>query len=301
MAELPEFSWSAARDALFRECLRKYYFHYYGAWGGWAPAAPPRARELYVLKRLQTRGAWADAHVHRAIRAALRGDGPAPAAEEATRRLLDDLRRDFRDSQQRRYRQDPQHACGLFEHEYELNLPDTQWKQTADQAVHDLGAFLASELFRHLRDLTADAQLDLAEPAACTLAGLKVYAQIDSAERSGSGLLLYDWQTGARPDTPRALPRAAALLYAVTRWRATPEQVNLVEFNLASGQTTPHRFDTGALEEMKETVADSADEMSFLLEDPATNQPQPEAAFDLAEDEAVCRRCNFLKACPRWA
>ena len=63
-----EFSWSKTRDEVFRECLRKYWFQYYGFWGGWYENAKPRVRQIYVLKQLQTRQMWAGDHVHRRIK-----------------------------------------------------------------------------------------------------------------------------------------------------------------------------------------------------------------------------------------
>ena len=42
MADLVnEFSWSRSRDHTFQDCRRKYFYHYYGAWGGWDASAPP--------------------------------------------------------------------------------------------------------------------------------------------------------------------------------------------------------------------------------------------------------------------
>ncbi|MCX6998560.1 MAG: PD-(D/E)XK nuclease family protein [Kiritimatiellaeota bacterium] len=299
-----EFSWSKTRDEIFRECLRKYYFHYYASWGGWDPAAAPRTRQLYVLKNLQTRARWAGDHVHRAIRAVLptlRGGGSAPAAEAVAQQMLAAMRLDFRDSQQRRYRQYPKKVCGLFEHEYELNVADEQWKQTADHAANGLRVFLASDLFRNIRALPPDAWLEVEELASFTLSGIKVYVQLDFAHRAGPDIAIYAWKMGGANAAPNDLPLAGCILYAVARWPVTPEQVAAVEFDLASGAAAPRRLDAAGLEEMKDTLRDSADEMSFLLEDPAANRPQPEEVFELAEDEAACRRCNFLKACPRWA
>ena len=49
MVELAnEFSWSRSRDATFQDCRRKYFYQYYGAWGGWDPGAPTDVRRLYV-------------------------------------------------------------------------------------------------------------------------------------------------------------------------------------------------------------------------------------------------------------
>ena len=39
-----EFSWSRTRDNCFKECRRRYYFQYYGSWGGWDAEADPLAR-----------------------------------------------------------------------------------------------------------------------------------------------------------------------------------------------------------------------------------------------------------------
>ena len=49
------FSWSRSRDGAFQECRRRYFYQYYGAWGGWDPTAPEETRRLYVLKQLSSR------------------------------------------------------------------------------------------------------------------------------------------------------------------------------------------------------------------------------------------------------
>ena len=49
MADLAnEFSWSRSRDSTFQDCRRKYFYHYYGSWGGWEAGATPEVRRLYV-------------------------------------------------------------------------------------------------------------------------------------------------------------------------------------------------------------------------------------------------------------
>jgi hypothetical protein len=56
MADLANvFSWSRSRAGMFEDCRRRYYYHYYGAWGGWDSNAPPDIRRLYVLKQLTGR------------------------------------------------------------------------------------------------------------------------------------------------------------------------------------------------------------------------------------------------------
>src|SRR2546426_8104551 len=68
MGELAnEFSWSRSRDNTFQECRRRYFYHYYGAWGGWDAGATEDVRRLYILKQLASRQQWAGRVVHEAI------------------------------------------------------------------------------------------------------------------------------------------------------------------------------------------------------------------------------------------
>src|SRR5829696_2054878 len=59
-----DFSWSRSRDGCFDDCKRRYYYQYYGSWGGWAIDAPPDVRRIYILKQLATRQMWAGRIVH---------------------------------------------------------------------------------------------------------------------------------------------------------------------------------------------------------------------------------------------
>src|SRR2546428_5022902 len=68
MGELAnEFSWSRSRDNTFQECRRRYFYHYYGAWGGWDAGATEDVRRLYILKQLASRQQWAGRVVPHAI------------------------------------------------------------------------------------------------------------------------------------------------------------------------------------------------------------------------------------------
>src|SRR4051794_9618888 len=66
-----DFSWSKSRHEKFSECLRAYYFQYYGSWGGWEQDAPKGVRNLYILKKLNNRYTWAGSVVHDAVKRAL--------------------------------------------------------------------------------------------------------------------------------------------------------------------------------------------------------------------------------------
>ena len=66
-----DFSWSRSRDNTFQDCKRRYYYHYYGSWGGWEAGVSAEIRRLYILKQLASRQMWAGRVVHDGIEMAL--------------------------------------------------------------------------------------------------------------------------------------------------------------------------------------------------------------------------------------
>lgn len=297
-----EFSWSKTRDEVFRECLRKYYFQYYGSWGGWERDADARTRQIYVLKNLQTRPMWAGDRVHRSIEGILgrlrRGE-ELPMEEIAVAKMLDAMRQDFRDSRAGKYREQPKRTCGLFEHEYAVAVPDEAWKENADRAALCVRNFYASDIFQRIRVLPKDAWIEIEERSAFDLSGLKVFVQLDFAFRDSDRIIVYDWKTGRAGAGRNDVQLACYVLYAVEKWKAAPDRVTAVEFNLPAKSETPHTLDPEQLQSVREYIHDSADEMQFPLSDPERNLAE-EDSFDLTEDERACKRCNFVKVCPKW-
>ena len=296
-----EFSWSKTRDETFRECLRKYYFQYYGSWFGWERDADPRTRQIYILKNLQTRQMWAGDHVHRAIEdilGHLRRGAELPMEEAAVAKMLDAMRQDFRDSRSGKYRDQPKRTCGLFEHEYAVKLPDEAWKENADHAAQCLRNFYASEILQRGRALPQSAWLQIEERSAFLLDGIKVFVQLDFAFSEGDQIVVYDWKTG-RAAAKNDVQLACYVLYAVDKWKVAPDRVAAVEFNLQTKTETRHQVDAEKLESVKDHIRDSADEMQFPLSDPEQNLAEEES-FDFTEDEHACKRCNFVKVCPKW-
>ncbi len=297
-----EFSWSKSRDEAFRECLRKYYFQYYGFWNGWYENAKPRVRQIYMLKQLQTRQMWAGDHVHKRIKDLLsrvRRGHALPPVEKEVETMLEGMRADFKESREHKYRQSPKHACGLFEHEYAVHLPPEAWKEIADHAARCVATFYESDTFKQIREVPVADWLELEERASFLLSGLKVYVQLDFAMKKDADIFIYDWKTGRSEPGRNDVQLACYVLYAVDKWKVAPEHVTAIEFNLAANQETRHPLDVQQLEEIKQHVLDSADEMQFPLTDPEKNIAE-EDNFDFTDDERACRRCNFLKVCPKW-
>lgn len=124
-----EFSWSRSRDNTFQECKRRYYYHYYGSWGGWEAGVAADVRTLYILKQLASRQMWAGRVVHDAIEMALQifQHGRDVPVEPFIADTIERMRGEWRSSRDRRYRDNPK-TLALFEHEYAVELKAEVWQ-----------------------------------------------------------------------------------------------------------------------------------------------------------------------------
>jgi len=132
-ALLNEFSWSRSRDGTFQECRRRYWFQYYGAWGGWEATADPETRTIYLLKQLKSRQMWAGEVVHACIQRSLENlqAGVEPmAVDDILSLALDQMRIEWKQSRDHVYRSRPK-TLALFEHEYDVPVSAAEWRANA--------------------------------------------------------------------------------------------------------------------------------------------------------------------------
>lgn len=293
------FSWSVSRDSTFLECPRKYYFNYYGSWGGWESDAPDRIRELYLLKQLKNRAMWAGQVVHDCIKRSLdnlsRGIPVLPLTEIQTI-TRDLMRQDFRSSRRKLYRVNPKNNCGLFEHEYELEVPDEQWKETADQVERCLNNFYQSDVYERLSSLDQSDFLEIEKFSSFDLDGVEVIIKLDCASREHDRIVVWDWKTGRTEQTGLSFQMACYAYYASSTFGVPVGHVLTRRFELFSNHLHEESVSEGSLEELLAYIRGSIKDMLSLLDDPQTNTAQ-EKHFSKIEKKQICRRCNFLKVC----
>ena len=132
--------------------------------------------------------------------------------------MIEDMRQDFKDSRAGKYRQDPKRICGLFEHEYALEISDEAWKATADHAEKCVRNFYHAPVFQKLRELPATAWLEIEERSTFQLDGLKVYVQLDCAFRDRTTGVVSS--TTGRPARPtRSATTSSSRATSCTRWK----------------------------------------------------------------------------------
>ncbi|MGH7311451.1 MAG: PD-(D/E)XK nuclease family protein [Candidatus Rokuibacteriota bacterium] len=293
-----EFSWSRSRDGAFQECRRKYYYHYYGAWGGWEPGAPEELRRLYVLKQLMSRQQWAGRVVHDAIELALHGlrDGRTVPVEPFIADVIERMRGDWRSSRAGRYRESPKTAA-LFEHEYQLELSREAWQALSQNTTACLRNFFRLPLLADIRRTSPEHWSIEHWSKVFDFEGTTVWVAPDFGFWTPEGRLgLVDWKTGGSHAEGAAFQLGCYALYAREVLDVNADQVDLYEVNLREPKVTAHRWDASRLEDIKEQLRLSIRSMKAYLSDAAANAAVI-TDFERTEDLRICRWCNFRAVC----
>ncbi|UCH84100.1 MAG: PD-(D/E)XK nuclease family protein [Candidatus Latescibacterota bacterium] len=294
------FSWSVSRDSVFRTCPRKYYFSYYGHWGGWNNDTPRRTREIYVLKQLKTRPTWIGQVVHDCIARSLQNISrgvPILGLDEILNITRSLMRQDFRHSKRKLYWHNPKAYAGFFEHEYDIDVTDAEWRRAAEDVDHCLNTFYSSDHFAALRAIPPDRFLEVEEFSSYYLDGFELRIKLDCAVRENERVVVWDWKTGKKEsDRGLSLQMGCYALYAKKKYRVDLDEVLTRRFDLHRGQVHEHNITQRSLDEMTAYIRGSISDMMSLVDDPAENTASEER-FSKVERPDVCLRCNFLRVC----
>jgi hypothetical protein len=293
-----DFSWSRSRDATFQDCRRKYYLHYYGAWGGWDADAPAEVRRLYILKQLASRQMWGGRIVHDAIEMALHiyREGREVPVEPFIADAIERMRGEWRGSRAGRYRDSPK-TLALFEHEYALDLKPEVWQALRGHVSTCLRHFFRLPLLAEIRRTPPEHWSIEHWSKVFDFEGTPVWIAPDFGFWNDAGrLALVDWKTGASDVDATAFQLGCYALYAREMLGVAPAKVDLLEVNLREPTVTPLAWDDARLEAIREQLRLSIRSMRAYLVDPAANLARVED-FERTEELRICRWCNFKAVC----
>lgn len=297
-----EFSWSISRDDIFRKCHRMYYFQYYGSWGGWDTEADDRTRMIYILKQLQNRHVWAGNMVHECIENTIKTIKDGHESLNMTHSIdetLARMRQEFRSSKNKTYLVNPK-TCALYEHEYDLAIPETEWKHMANHVEECLKQFFNSAVYKEILQISKNQWLELEQFPYFYWNDVKIYASLDFAFRRDDEIIIYDWKTGREEPNKDKFQLACYGLFAVQKWGSKAKNVKLIDYFLSNGKQNEYRFVDFRLDQINDYILNSIDEMKRLLDDPQDNIAR-EDFFPFTDNEPTCQYCNYSKICPKFA
>jgi len=277
-----------------------YYYQYYGFWGGWDFAADKRTRTIYILKQLQNRQMWAGNKVHECIESTLNEIKTGIEkidSEQKIETTLDLMRKEFLSSKNKNYLTAPK-TCALFEHEYGLEVTETEWKSNADNVVKCLKLFFNSDVYMEILKLTENQWLEMEQFPYFYFNDVKIYAILDFAFRRNDEIIIYDWKTGRENPEKDKFQLACYGLFATQKWDIKPENVKLVDFFLSNAKLNEYKLIDFNLDQIQKNIWSSIVEMQDMLDDLQGNIAREER-FPFSQNEQICHYCNYNKICTK--
>jgi CRISPR/Cas system-associated exonuclease Cas4 (RecB family) len=281
------FSWSVSRDRLFTECRRAYYYHYYGAWGGWERDAPELAKKTYLLKNMHSIDTWVGDVVHQTIKWVLenKAAGKDIAQDAARARIKEHLVRTWAQSKERQWVNGIKQHLNLFEHYYKREPSPELLAMKIAKAVKSIDNFYKLKILDIFSGVEGGGFLSIDELDSFDLDGVKVYAVPDFAVKEGR-YILFDWKTG-KPSEKDLFQLSFYVLYAQYRWRAAIDEVEVIPVYLSDSNCGLQPASVVDLSYVRQYVQDSAKKMREVLTNVEANQA----------DIARCPKTQFVKKC----
>lgn len=296
-----QFSWSYSRGAKYRHCPRAYYYHYYAAWEGWLPHAPPPVKRAYLLKNLTNLAAWTGTLVHEAIKFAMARlkAGQTVADDILIKQMRRRIQSEFNDSENGRYRQKPNQFTGLQEHYYQTGLSPAMPAEVQTKAERLLRTFLKSPLYASLQQQPPVTFLDVESLQSFTVTGTKVWVQMDLARHADGVIYLYDWKTGAVNPTEVQQQLGIYGLYARQAWPPLAQvPIRGRVYALADDRLLEFDLDDASLQAAQTAVEADIARLQSLLLNPQNNLAELRR-FPMIDDLSVCQSCQFRELCNR--
>jgi hypothetical protein len=209
---------------------------------------------------------------------------------------IDKMRDDFRSSRKKRYLMHPK-SCALFEHEYDVDLPNAKWKKMAEDVEQCLRNFYGSEMFAFLKDLPEYNWLEVENFSFFYLDDIKIWAVLDCSFRTDNGITIVDWKTGRTTSKDISLQLSCYAMYGQDKWGIKPENIRLIEYNLLFDQKAEFTITEGEIKDTTSYIKGSVADMKSLLVDVNNNVPKDEKFFKKVGDDRIRDRCNFKKVC----
>lgn len=292
-----ELAWSSSRIWIFNECLRKYYYHYYGAWNGWDSKADADQKELYLLKRLESLPLLLGGKLHETIFFIL--DSLAKGQQISMTQAENHFKRVFGEaikiSSEGVYKKYPK-LTGLDRHEYNINIPEEEIEAALKQGVECINNFLASDLLADIKSIPVKDWIFCPPYNFFMHNGMKIWAVFDFAYKIGRITKIIEFKTGKNRNVERTPQVDTYGFYFVKEKGVNPEDLKLLKYHLFSDKTDEYLFTEEAVSHANKKIAQDYTHMTTLLSDKANNVAEVNN-FPKTSNPQTCRYCKFRRYC----
>ncbi|MFD1136278.1 PD-(D/E)XK nuclease family protein [Paenibacillus sp. TCA20] len=297
----PPWSYSGSRAGMFNECLRKYYYHYYGSHNGWKPeSADPDQVQTYRLKQLSSLYLIFGNLAHQMCESVIRSwerNRTVPEVPFLQQRMRDLLNKAYVESKDMNgWHLNPKYHTMLSEMYYDEDAK-LQNRITSIKARMETvaGKLYESRTWKEIQSGIAHI-MEVEKWDHMILHDTKVYVKMDVLYRNEKGhIVIVDWKTGKEDNFTEQLYLYAA--YVHEHYNIPYEHIELRVEYLLTGISESYQASQAEIDEVIAKVGREIEEMKSCLADDYYNRPKEIGYFTPMPSERVCGECNFREIC----
>ena len=302
-AKQAPLNWSYSRAKRLRSCHRKYYYYHYESLRGRHKDSPAHRREMFVLRGLVNRFEWVGEVVHHAVEDFLTSERQGKRVDTALliQNITKKMRLQYLESSQKRYREHPGRAFGLFEHEYDAPLSKQDWQQVHERMEMCLDQFKNLPLLTEIQASAGANWLALENYSRFKIEQTTIVLKPDIAWRTPEGdLMLVDWKTGKAYPDDENLQLGIYGLFLARYWGHNARHILGTIVYLESGGSRQVNLDPALRNRALQEIQASG-KLMRKLDDRVLDIHEDEllAAFPQTNDCQTCKFCVFKRLCSR--
>ena len=295
-----DFSWSFSRHNTFNTCKRKYYYSYYGSWGGWNKGAEELSQKLYMLNKMTSLPMLAGSIVHDEVERTLKTlrYGRNADQNKSKDNVIKNFKQSWNQSKNKEWKDSPKWKTNLFEHYYDQKPSDENLLDLRDLMLDSIDGFFASDSYRFIQTMSDSQWLAIEDLDSFDMHGAKLWVKLDFAIRHGERVYIYDWKTG-RVVKENEVQLAVYAIYAQQKWDIDLKLIRLFDVYLNQQLPVKVKPTDRLISSSSDFIKTSINEMKDLLVDKENNQTEIEFFPIVSEDRESypCSYCSFQTVC----
>lgn len=298
--KFPEKSWSISKMKVIQNCLREYYYTYYGSHNGWLYEASEEQKIAWRLKKLTNITLMLGEKLHELIKEIIKSESEANS-EKIQLYIRNKLNIAVKNSIEKfktgEWDEYPKGEM-LQEYYYGEKLEVQKINEIKEKLESCANGFIISKTYEEIRNTAKRVvEVDEGNFDYIIVKGVKVYALLDLLYiDKNDNYVIVDWKTGkiSEHDEEQLM---VYILYVMDKYNIPIERIKCRVEYLLLNESLEYKFKKEDAEKVKEKIEMDLNVINVLLLNEELNIPKPKEEFLKCESLSKCRKCKFKRLC----